>query len=88
MKESCAQWRQKLHALRQTDVPQSIPVEQVLHFSGHALSLDEIVEQLSRLGVLLDSLPANPLQPSREALTASPPLDLFWIRNGIKACLA
>ena len=89
MKESCAQWRQKLHALRQTDVPQSTPVEQVLHFSGHALSLDEIVEQLSRLGVLLDSLPANPLQPSREALTpASPPLDLFWIRNGIKACLA
>ncbi len=89
MKESCAQWRQKLHALRRTDIPQSIPVEQVLHFSGHALSLDEIVEQLSRLGVLLDSLPANPLQPSREALTpASPPLDPFWIRNGIKACLA
>ena len=89
MRESCAQWRQKLHALRQTDVPQSIPVEQVLHFSGHALSLDEIVEQLSRLGVLLDSLPANPLLPSREALTpASPPLDPFWIRNGIKACIA
>ena len=40
MKESSAQWREKLHALRQTDLPQSIPVEQVLHFSGHALSLE------------------------------------------------
>ena len=61
----------------------------MLHFSGHALSLDEIVEQLSKLGVLLDSLPANPLLPSREARTpASPPLDPFWIRNGIKACIA
>jgi p-hydroxybenzoic acid efflux pump subunit AaeB len=89
MKESCAQWRQKLHALRQTNVPQSIPVEHVLHFSGHALSLDEIVEQLSKLGALLDSLPANPLLPSRDAAVApSPPLDPFWIRNGIKACIA
>ena len=89
VKESSAQWRQKLHALRQTNIPQSIPVEQVLHFSAHALSLDEIVEQLSKLAVLLDSLPANPLQPSREATPApSPPLDPFWIRNGIKACIA
>jgi hypothetical protein len=48
MKESSAQWREKLHALRQTDLPQSIPVEQVLHFSGHALSLEEIVEQLEQ----------------------------------------
>ncbi len=89
MKESSAQWREKLHALRQTDLPQSIPVEQVLHFSGHALSLEEIVEQLSKLGALIDSLPTNPLQPSREALIpVSPPLDPFWIRNGIKACIA
>ena len=89
MKESSAQWREKLHALRQTDLPQSIPVEQVLHISGHALSLEEIVEQLSKLGALIDSLPTNPLQPSREALIpVSPPLDPFWIRNGIKACIA
>jgi p-hydroxybenzoic acid efflux pump subunit AaeB len=89
MKESSAEWRQKLHALRQTNIPQSIPVNEVLHFSGHALSLDEMLEQLSKLGLLLDSLPANPLQPSREAATPpSPPLDPFWIRNGIKACIA
>jgi uncharacterized membrane protein YccC len=89
MKESSAEWRQKLHALRQTNIPQSIPVEEVLHFSGHALSLDEMLEQLSKLGLLLDSLPANPLQPSREAASPpSPPLDPYWIRNGIKACIA
>jgi p-hydroxybenzoic acid efflux pump subunit AaeB len=89
MKESSAEWRQKLHALRQTNIPQSIPVDEVLHFSGHALSLDEMLEQLSKLGLLLDSLPANPLQPSREAASPpSPPLDPFWIRNGIKACIA
>ncbi len=89
MKESSAQWREKLHALRQTNIPQSIPVEQVLDFFAHALSLDEIVEQLSKLAVLLDSLPANPLLPSRETRAApSPPLDPFWIRNGIKASIA
>jgi p-hydroxybenzoic acid efflux pump subunit AaeB len=89
MKENSAQWRQKLHALRRTNIPQSIPVEQVLDFSAHALSLDEIVEQLSKLAVLVDSLPTNPLQPSREATAApSPPLDPFWIRNGIKASIA
>ena len=48
MNQSCAQWREKLHALRQTDIPLSIPVEQVLHFSGHALSLDEVAEQLGQ----------------------------------------
>jgi uncharacterized membrane protein YccC len=89
MNALCAQWRDKLHALRQTDIPISIPVEEVLEFSGHALSLDEIAEQLHRLNALLDSLPANPLQPSREAISPpSPPLDPFWIRNGVKACIA
>ena len=85
----CAQWREKLYALRQTDVPAGIPGEQVLHFSGHALSLEEITEELGKLNGLLDSLPADPLQPSREAVSPpSPPLDPFWIRNGVKACLA
>ncbi|HEY5705413.1 MAG TPA: FUSC family protein [Terrimicrobiaceae bacterium] len=89
MNHSCAQWREKLHALRQTDIPLSIPVEQVLHFSGHALSLDEVAEQLGRLDFLLDSLPTNPMHPSREAIAPpSPPLDPFWIRNGVKACIA
>ena len=89
MNSRCAQWREKLHALRQTDIPASIPVEQVLHFSGHALSLDEIAGQLAILHALLDSLPENPLQPSREVIAPpSPPLDPFWIRNGIKACIA
>ncbi|HEY5705629.1 MAG TPA: FUSC family protein [Terrimicrobiaceae bacterium] len=83
------QWREKLHALRQTEHPASIPIEQALQFSGHALSLDEIAQQLDRLNVLLDSLPANPLQPSREAISPpSPPLDPFWIRNGVKAFIA
>jgi uncharacterized membrane protein YccC len=83
------QWREKLHALRKTDVPASIPVEQVLQFSGHALSIDEVAQQLGNLNGLLDSLPANPLQPSREAAPPpSPPLDPFWIRNGVKACIA
>jgi uncharacterized membrane protein YccC len=36
------QWREKLHALRKTDVPASIPVEQVLQFSGHALSIEQV----------------------------------------------
>ena len=85
----CAQWREKLHALRQTDVTASIPVEQALQFSGHALSIEQVVQQLGKLNALLDSLPANPLQPSREALSPpSPPLDPFWIRNGVKACIA
>jgi p-hydroxybenzoic acid efflux pump subunit AaeB len=90
MNQSCTQWRRKLYALRQTDVPLSIPVEQVLHFSGHALSLDEVAEDLERLNALLDSLPANPLQPSKEdvAPPPAPPLDPFWIRNGVKACIA
>ena len=90
MNASCAQWREKLYALRQTDVPLSIPIEQALHFSGHALSLDEVAEHLGRLNVLLDSLPANPLQPSQEEVAPppSPPLDPFWIRNGVKACIA
>ncbi len=83
------QWREKLHALRKTDVPASIPVEQVLQFSGHALSIDEVAQQLGNFNGLLDSLPANPLQPSREAAPPpSPPLDPFWIRNGVKACIA
>ena len=85
----CAQCREKLQAFRQTDVPDSIPVEQVLQFSGHALSIDEVAEQLGKLNGLLDSLPANPLEPSREAVSPpSPPLDPFWIRNGVKACIA
>jgi len=89
MNASCAQWREKLHALRQTDIPASIPIEQALQFSGHALSLDEVAEQLGKLNALLNSLPANPLQPSREAVSPpSPPLDPFWIRNGVKACIA
>jgi p-hydroxybenzoic acid efflux pump subunit AaeB len=90
MNASCAQWREKLYALRQTDIPLSIPIEQVLHFSGHALSLDEVAEYLGRLNDLLDSLPANPLQPSQEEVAPppAPPLDPFWIRNGVKACIA
>jgi p-hydroxybenzoic acid efflux pump subunit AaeB len=84
-----AQWREKLHALRQTDVAAPIPVEQVLQFAGHALSVREVVEQLGKLNALLGSLPTNPLQPSREAVSPpSPPLDPFWIRNGVKACIA
>lgn len=90
MNERCTQWREKLYALRQTDIPLSIPVEQVLHFSGHALSLDEITEHLVRLNAQLDSLPANPLIPSKESVAAppAPPLDPFWLRNGVKACIA
>ena len=89
MNQSCAQWREKLHALRQTDIPLSIPVEQVLHFSGHALSLDEVAEQLGHLNFLLESLPTNAPHSSREAVAPpSPPLDPFWIRNGVKACIA
>jgi uncharacterized membrane protein YccC len=83
------QWREKLHALRQTDVTAAVPIEQALQFAGHALSIREVVEQLGKLNTLLDSLPANPLQPSREAFSpASPPLDPFWIHNGVKACIA
>ena len=89
MDTRCTQWREKLYTLRQTDVRTSIPIEDVLEFSGHALSLDEVAEQLHKLNALLDSLPANPLQPSREAISPpSPPLDPFWIRNGVKACIA
>jgi hypothetical protein len=89
MNQSCANWREKLHALRQTDIPLSIPVEQVLHFSGHALSLDEVAEQLAHLNFLLESLPTNAPHSSREAVAPpSPPLDPFWIRNGVKACIA
>ena len=85
----CEQWREKLHALRQTDVTAAIPVEQALQFSGHALSIEEVAQQLGKLNTLLDSLPVNPFQPSREALSLpSPPLDPFWIRNGVKACVA
>ena len=84
-----AEWREKLEALRQTDVTAAIPVEQALQFSGHVLSIEEVVQQLGKLNSLLDSLPANPLQPSREAVSPpSPPLDPFWIRNGVKACIA
>ena len=87
--ERSAQWREKLDALRQTDVAAAIPVEQVLQFAGHALSIREVVEQLGKLNALLDSLPANPRKPSREAVSPpSQPLDPFWIRNGVKACTA
>ena len=55
------EWREKLQALRQTGVTAAIPVEQALQFSGHALSLEEVVQQLGKLDSLLDSLPANPL---------------------------
>ena len=41
--ERSAQWREKLDALRQTDVAAAIPVEQVLQFAGHALSIREVV---------------------------------------------
>ncbi len=85
----CAQCREKLQTLRQTNVSASIPVEQVLQFAGHALSIDEVAEQLGKLNGLLGSLPSNPLEPSREAVSPpSPPLDPFWIRNGVKACIA
>jgi hypothetical protein len=33
MNENAKQWRERLYALRQTDIPLSIPVEQVLHLS-------------------------------------------------------
>ena len=83
------EWREKLHALRQSGVTAAIPVEQALQFSGHALSIEEVVQQLGKLNSLLDSLPANPLQPSREMVSPpSPPLDPFCIRNGVKACIA
>jgi uncharacterized membrane protein YccC len=83
------EWREKLQALRDTGVIEAIPVEQALQFSGHALSIEEVVQQLGKLNSLLDSLPANPLQPSREMVAPpSPPLDPFWIRNGVKACIA
>ncbi len=89
MNERREHWRAKLHAIRETDTAAAIPVEQVLQFSGHALSIDEVAQQLGRLNGLLESLPANPLQPSREAVAPpSPPLDLFWIRNGVKAFVA
>ena len=84
-----AEWREKLHVLRHTAVTAAVPVEQVLQFSGHALSIEEIAQQLVKLNALLDSLPVSPLQPSREAVSPpSPPLDPFWIRNGVKACIA
>ena len=84
-----AQWSEKLHTLRQTDVRATIPVEQALQFAGHALSMREVVEQLGKLNALLDSLPENPLQSSREGvLPPSPPLDPSWIRTGVKACIA
>jgi uncharacterized membrane protein YccC len=83
------QWREKLHSFRQTDVAAAVPAEQVLHFSGHALSIEEVAQQLDKLNVLLGSLPTDPLQPSQEAVPPpSPPLDPFWIRNGVKACIA
>jgi uncharacterized membrane protein YccC len=89
MNASIERWRAKLHAFRETDIPGPIPVEQVLQLSGHALSIDEIAQQLSKLDGLLASLPSNPLQPSREIVPLpTPPLDPFWIRNGVKACLA
>lgn len=85
----CAQWREKLHALRETNVTAAVPVEQALQFTGHALSIEEVVQQLGKLNALLDSLPANPLQPSREAVSLpSPPLGPFWLRNGVKAGIA
>jgi uncharacterized membrane protein YccC len=64
-------------------------VEQGHSLFGHASSLEEITEELGKLNGLLDSLPVDPLQPSREAVSPpSPPLDPFWIRSGVKACLA
>ena len=89
MNAAIERWRAKLHAFRETDIPGAIPVEQVLQLSGHALSIDEIAQQLSKLDGLLASLPSNPLQPSREVVPLpTPPLDPFWIRNGVKACIA
>ena len=82
-------WQERLHAVRGSHLAPAAGVEEALAFSGHALSLNEIAGELDHLGRLLESLPENPLAPSREtAPPPSPPLDPFWLRNGFKAAVA
>jgi len=67
----------------------SIPPEQFLTLGLHILALDEIRQQIARAHELLDSLPDDPGERSRDPEPFVPPVPpLFWIRTGIKSATA
>jgi len=78
-----------LLAMRAKHTLERIPDEEAMQFSIRVLAFDEIRRHISRAQELLDSLPVDPLSPSREhAPFVSPWPPPFWIRSGIKSGIA
>jgi len=78
-----------LLAMRAEHALERIPDKEAMHFSIRVLAFDEIRRHISRAQELLDSLPVDPLSPTREhAPFVSPWPPPFWIRSGIKSGIA
>lgn len=89
MSRAAAAIESALLAMRAEHCLESIPDEEAMHFSVRVLAFDEIRRHIARAQALLDSLPIDPLSPSREhAPFVSPWPPPFWIRSGIKAGIA
>ncbi len=75
--------------LRKThDLARTIPAERALDLGGWLLAIQEIGEGLEQLRTLLLSLPADHVHSKEPISSTPPPLEFFWIRNGIRAGIA
>ncbi len=98
--ESCLRNLKRMHAarsqidnqigeLRKTyDLAHTISAERALDLGGWLLAIQEIGEGLEKVRSLLLSLPDEPVHSKEPISSASPPLDPFWIRNGLRAGVA
>lgn len=79
----------QLTALRANPELLHVAPAEAMTMGIHLLALDEIRDQIHHAHELLDSLPLNPLEHSREiAPFVSPVPPRFWILSGIKSGLA
>ncbi|MEX1118567.1 MAG: FUSC family protein [Terrimicrobiaceae bacterium] len=79
----------RMGELRKThDLARTVPAERALDLGGWLLAIQEIGEGLEKLRTLLLSLPEEPVHSKETITSPAPPLDPFWIRNGIRAGIA
>lgn len=70
------------------DLARTVPAERALDLGGWLLAIEEIGGGLEKLRTLLLSLPDDHVHSKEPIAPAMPPLDPFWIRNGIRAGVA
>ncbi len=80
---------EQLTALRANPALLTVSPGEAMSMGLHLLALDDIRGQINRAHALVDSLPANPLEHSREIEPfVSPIPPRFWIFSGIKSGIA